>query len=148
MNYKTYNTEFDIQEKEVVNKVYMYREPGTWGEKEIEGYELYRLNKIYPDNEKLKKIIKNVEDCYSKKEKDTDNYDRYKISDDIIVGIGQTCIETYPCHHSFELNGKRVEWNAFDCHKFFVKNGCKPPKHFIEYDDNFSINQMLNSDDY
>jgi len=128
-----YNDEFDIREKVITKKVYMVKEKGTWGEKEMNMFYAIRFCEKHPDNPNLQEFKEKLCDAMTDEEKETDHYYRYRISKDTVVGISQMCVETYPCSHDIQLNGKNVKWDVFECYKFFVDNGVKPPKHIASY---------------
>jgi hypothetical protein len=59
----------------------------------------------------------------------------YKFIEDniepMVLTIGDTCIETYPCHHEVFINGvSQGEWNADKIRKWFVNHGEPIPEHF------------------
>ena len=111
----------------------MVKENGVWGEKEMNTFYASRFCRKHKDNPKLQEFAEKMYDDLIDEEKKTDSYYRYRISEDLVVGISHMCIETYPCGHDIQLNGENVGWDVFECNKLFVDNGAIPPKHIAQY---------------
>ena len=44
--------------------------------------------------------------------------------------ISDMCLESYPCQHWVEINGKRYLWGARKIFKYFNDNNMEVPEHF------------------
>jgi hypothetical protein len=87
------------------------------------------------------------EDLYDCKSSDHSDMDLFKLTNGDVVGVSNRCLESYPCQHTFSLNGVTMKWGTLVATAYIQEhNDDQLPEHLETYRDKRTMSDLMGSD--